>query len=88
MICALGGHPKWCFATITQNGEPVTDGPFAESKEFLAGYWIVKVESAERAWEIAARGSVPLGMPIEVRQVMEGPAADDVPARESADLSV
>ena len=31
-----------------------TDGPFAEAKEFLAGYWIVDVESAERAYAIAA----------------------------------
>lgn len=36
-------------------GAPVvTDGPFAESKEFLAGYWLVDVESEERAIEIAA----------------------------------
>ena len=57
-----------------------TDGPFAEAKEFLAGYWIVEVESAERAYQIAARasaapgaGGVPLNMPIEVRQVMSAP---------------
>jgi hypothetical protein len=59
------------------NGEPVTDGVFPESKEFLAGYWIIDVESAQRAYEIAARLSVgpPAlrargGMPVEVRQVM------------------
>ena len=39
-----------------KDGEPVTDGVFPESKEFLAGYWIVDVESPERAYEIAARG--------------------------------
>jgi hypothetical protein len=61
----------------------VTDGPFAESKEFLAGYWIVDCDSAERAYEIAARASAapgpdgaPLNIPIEVRQVMCAPAAD------------
>jgi hypothetical protein len=61
----------------------VTDGPFPESKEFLAGYWIVDVENAERAYEIAARasaapgpGGVPLNIPIEVRQVMNIPPAD------------
>jgi hypothetical protein len=66
------------------NGAPeVTDGPFAESKEFLAGYWIVDVETAARAHHIAARASAapgpkgaPLNMPIEVRQVMSGPPAD------------
>jgi len=58
----------------------VTDGPFAEAKEFLAGYWIVDVEGPEQAYAIAARASaapgprgVPLNMPIEVRQVMSGP---------------
>jgi hypothetical protein len=60
-----------------------TDGPFAETKEFLAGFWIVDVESPERAYEIAAiasaapgPGGTPLNMPIEVRQVMRGPSAD------------
>lgn len=60
-----------------KDGTPVTDGVFPESKEFLAGYWIVDVESPERAYEIAARISgapgpdgQPIGMPIEVRQVM------------------
>jgi hypothetical protein len=65
-------------------GAPVvTDGPFAEAKEFLAGYWIVDVDRTERAYEIAARvssapgpGGTPLGMPIEVRQVMSAPPAD------------
>ncbi len=64
-----------------ENGMPaVTDGPFPESKEFLAGYWIVDVDSAERAYEIAARasaapgpGGAPLNMPIEVRPVMTAP---------------
>lgn len=59
------------------NGEPVTDGVFPESKEFLAGYWIVDVESPEHAYQIAARASAAPGlggesanMPIEVRQVL------------------
>lgn len=61
-------------------GEPVTDGVFPETKEFLAGYWIVDVESPERAYAIAAeasaapgKGGTPLNMAIEVRQVMSGP---------------
>lgn len=63
-----------------KDGSPITDGVFPESKEFLAGYWIVDVSSAERAYEIAARasaapgpGGAPLNMPIEVRPVMSGP---------------
>jgi len=62
-----------------QNGRPVTDGVFPESKEFLAGFWIVDVKSPERAYEIAGRisaapgpGGVPTDMPMEVRQIMIG----------------
>jgi hypothetical protein len=61
----------------------VTDGPFPEAKEFLAGYWIVDVESPKRAYEIAARasaapgrGGAPLNMPIEVREVMSAPPVE------------
>ena len=63
-----------------ENGLPITDGVFPESKEFLAGYWIVDVDSPERVYAIAARvsaaagpGGAPLNMPIEVRPVMSGP---------------
>ena len=67
-----------------KNGQPVvTDGPFPEAKEFLAGYWLVDVDRPERAHEIAARASAapgpggrPLVIPIEVRQVMRAPASD------------
>ena len=62
-------------------GEPlVTDGPFAETKEFLAGYWIVECASAERAYQLAAKasaapgpGGTPLNFPIEVREVQSAP---------------
>jgi hypothetical protein len=71
-------------AVIVRAGEggapEVTDGPFPEAKEFLAGYWIVDVETPKRAYEIAARASAapggggkPLNIAIEVRQVMAGP---------------
>lgn len=67
-----------------KDGMPaVTDGPFPEAKEFLAGYWIVDVDSAERAYEIAGRASAApgpggdaLNIPIEVRQVMSAPPVD------------
>ena len=61
----------------------VTDGPFPEAKEFLAGYWIVDVDSPQRAYDIAARasaapgpGGAPLNMPIEVREVMSAPPVE------------
>jgi hypothetical protein len=63
-----------------KNGVPaVTDGPYPEAKEFLAGYWIVEVDRPERAYTLAAKasaapgpGGAPLSIPIEVRQVMSG----------------
>lgn len=68
------------------HGEPMTDGVFPEAKEFLAGYWIVDVDTPERAYAIAAaasaapgRGGAPLNMAIEVRQVMSGPPPDWMP---------
>jgi hypothetical protein len=66
-----------------QDGAPITDGPFPEAKEFLAGYWIIDVDSPERAYELAAKasaapgpGGAPLNMAIEVREVMSGPPKD------------
>lgn len=64
------------------DGAPiVTDGPFAESKEFIAGFWIVDVKSADDAYRIAARASAspgpggkPLNMAIEVRAIGAPPA--------------
>jgi hypothetical protein len=66
-------------------GAPVvSDGPFPESKEFLAGWWIVDCETPERAVELAAYistapgpGGRPLNMPIEVRQVMSATSTDE-----------
>lgn len=62
------------------DGQPITDGVFPESKEFLAGYWMVDVETPEQAYAIAAKVSAapgpkgaPMNMPIEVRQVMCAP---------------
>lgn len=61
----------------------VTDGPFPESKELLAGFRIVDVDTVERAVEIAAQasaapgpGGVPIRQPIEVREVMSAPPDD------------
>ena len=63
-----------------KDGTPMTDGVFPESKESLAGFWIVDVDTPDRAYAIAARASAapglagkPLNMPIEVRPLMSGP---------------
>jgi hypothetical protein len=75
----LGWPDEARVVSAGKDGEPVTDGVFPESKEFLAGYWIVDVESPEQAYRIAARASaapgaegVPGSVPIEVRQVLGG----------------
>ncbi len=65
------------LVTAAKDGTPITDGVFPESKEYLAGYWIIDVENEEQACKIAARISLapaPTGtpgtMPLEVRQLM------------------
>ena len=82
----LGGPEHMKVVRAKQDGSPaITDGPFPESKEVLAGYWIIDVETPQRAYEIAARasaapgrGGAPLNMPIEVRPVMMSSASGDV----------
>ncbi len=67
-----------------EQGRPVvTDGPFAESKEFIAGFWIVNVKDENEAYALAAKvstcpgpGGKPLNMPLEVRAVGEAPKAE------------
>ena len=61
----------------------VTDGPFPEAKEFLIGFWIVDVDTPERAYEIAGKasaapgvGGAPLGIPIEVRPIGAAPPTE------------
>jgi hypothetical protein len=75
----LGWPAQAKIVRAASDGSPITDGVFPESKEFLAGYWIIDVDSPEQAYKIAARASAapgpggkPGSMPIEVRQVMSG----------------
>jgi len=77
----LAGPDLAKFVVSDGTGAPVvTDGPFPESKELLAGYRLVDVETPERAIEIAAQASAapgpngaPIRQPIEVRQVLSAP---------------
>jgi len=78
---AMPGQAKRVRAA--DDGTPITDGVFPETKEFLAGYWIIDVDTPERAYAIAAKASActgpggkPLNMPIEVREVMSGPPVE------------
>lgn len=83
ITAGLAAPPQAKKVRAGKDGKPITDGVFAESKEFLAGWWIVDVDSEQRALEIAAEASTAPGMPvtaadgstidqlwIEVRQVL------------------
>ena len=79
----LTGPDQAKLVRAAKDGKPITDGVFPEAKEFLAGYWIVDVETPQRAYEIAAEasaapgpGGTPLNLGIEVREVMSGPPKD------------
>jgi hypothetical protein len=80
----LAGPGQAKLVRAAADGTPTTDGVFPESKEFLAGYWIVEVESETRAVALATEvsaapgpGGRPLNMAVELRQVMSGPPQDD-----------
>ena len=53
----------------------VTDGPFAEAKEQLGGFWIVDVPDLDAAMKLAAEGSVACRNPVEVRPFQDEPAS-------------
>jgi hypothetical protein len=75
-----------------KDGAPVTDGVFPETKEFLAGYWIVDVDTPARAYELAAPPPPrrprrrALNMAIEVREVMSGPPPEFLEGRLTASV--
>ena len=87
LLDGAGLQPSSKGAKVTfRNGKPqVTDGPFAETKELLAGYWMIQVKSKEEAIEWAKR--VPFQMlpqndgtpEIELRQMFEITDFPDVP---------
>jgi hypothetical protein len=80
----LAGPEQAKFVVSDGTNAPViTDGPYPESKELLAGYRIVDVDTLERALAIAAQASaapaqdgLPIRQPIEVREVMGPPNLD------------
>ena len=73
----LGWPSEAKLVRAGKDGEPVADAVFPESKEFLAGYWIIDVEGPDQAYQIAAWASAspaPGGtkgnIPIEVREIL------------------
>jgi hypothetical protein len=79
LITCEGLHPPSMGARVTfASGKPlVTDGPFAEAKEVLGGFWMIEVDSRDEAITWAARCPAGPNEVIEVRQVQE---MDDFPA--------
>lgn len=80
---ALAGPDLAKIVTSDGTAPVITDGPFQEFKEWLAGFQVFDVESEERALEIAARLSavpgpdgVPTQQPIQVRRVMDERISD------------
>jgi hypothetical protein len=66
--------PEAATVVRAQGGDVVTtDGPFAESKEQVGGFWVIKAADLGAAQGIAARGSRACGAPVEVRQFQDMP---------------
>jgi hypothetical protein len=73
-----GGLQPAASATVVraQSGEVViTDGPFAETKEQIGGFWVVNARDLDAALDLAARGSQACGWPVEVRPFQDMPEA-------------
>jgi hypothetical protein len=74
VLLALDGlHPPSMGSRVSFEGgkAAITDGPFAEAKEVIGGYWMIQVKSKEEAVQWASRCPAAPGDVIEVRQVQE-----------------
>ena len=79
LLAGEGLHPSSKGARITFSGggkRTVTDGPFTEAKELIAGFWLIQVKSKQEAIEWAKRVPFADGEVVEIRQVFE---ASDFP---------
>jgi hypothetical protein len=76
-VFAGGLHPATTATVVrAQNGDVLTsDGPFAESKEQLGGFWIVDVADLDAALKLAAEGSAACGGAVEVRPFQDDPSS-------------
>jgi hypothetical protein len=72
MLAGEGLHPSSTGVRVQYDGEDrtVVDGPFTESKELLAGFWIIQVKDRDEAIEWARRIPLPTGQ-VEVRQIFD-----------------
>ena len=74
-VFAGGLHPPSTATVVRAQGGQVvtTDGPFAETKEHLGGFWVIRAPDLDAALEWAAKGSAACGGPVEVRPFQEDP---------------
>jgi hypothetical protein len=74
-VFAGGLHPPSSATVVRAQGGQVvtTDGPFAETKEQLGGFWVIKAPDLDAALDWAAKGSAACGAPVEVRPFQEEP---------------
>jgi hypothetical protein len=74
-VFAGGLHPPTTATVVRAQGGQVitTDGPFAETKEQLGGFWVIKVPDLDAALDWAAKGSAACGEAVEVRPFQELP---------------
>ena len=74
-VFAGGLHPPSTATVVRAQGGQVvtTDGPFAETKEQLGGFWVIDAPDLDAALKLAAKGSAACGGPVEVRPFQELP---------------
>jgi hypothetical protein len=79
LLSAEGLHPTARGARIRLAGgkRSTTDGPFAEAKEQIGGFWVIRASDLDAALEIAARASAACEGPVEVRPFQDDPSITD-----------
>jgi hypothetical protein len=72
-VFAGGLHPPGTATVVrVQDGETlITDGPFAEGKEYIGGFWVIKARDLDAALDWAAKGAAACCSPVEVRPFQE-----------------
>ena len=74
-VFAGGLHPSSTATVVRAQGGQVitTDGPYAETKEQIGGFWVIKAADLDAALDWAAKGSAACGWPVEVRPFQDDP---------------
>ncbi len=77
-VFAGGLHPPDTATVVRVNGGEVltTDGPFAETKEHLGGFWVIEATDLDAALALAAEGAASCKAPVEVRPFQEMPETE------------